>query len=327
MNISVIIPVYNVALYIGQCITSLTKQTFTEGVECIIVNDCSSDNSIEIVRDVISTYKGNIQFNIITHDRNKGIAAVRNTGLDIAKGEYIMFLDGDDWCEPNTLETMYRKAVESNADIVVADYFVKYPKMQYYMKLTVPPTEDIIPNIIACCSPQTVGRPLWNKLVRQSLYTSHHIRCVEGIDYNEDLVIQLSLFFHTNRIVKVDKAFVHYRRENASSYTMSPFSKKGLEDRMRCNEFVEHFLADHHLEHCILGLCIKKLQTKRYALSCPDREERRQYVRLYPELYSHCWSLTVGLSLSKRIPLWLAGKGHVKMLNLLRWVYRNILKK
>lgn len=122
MNISVIIPVYNVEKYVERCILSIMSQTYTESVECIVVNDCTPDNSMKIVEKMVSDYKGQIQFKLLYHEHNRGVAAVRNTGLDAASGDYIIQIDSDDYCEPDMLEKMYAKAVEEDADIVVADY-------------------------------------------------------------------------------------------------------------------------------------------------------------------------------------------------------------
>ena len=103
MNISVIIPVYNVEKYVERCILSIMSQTYTESVECIVVNDCTPDNSMKIVEKMVSDYKGQIQFKLLYHEHNRGVAAVRNTGLDAASGDYIIQIDSDDYCEPDML--------------------------------------------------------------------------------------------------------------------------------------------------------------------------------------------------------------------------------
>ena len=123
MNISVIIPIYNVEKYVERCILSIMNQTYTESVECIVVNDCTPDNSMKIVERLVADYKGTIQFKLFHHEHNKGIAAVRNTGLYAASGDYILYIDSDDYCEPDMLEKMYAKAMEGNADVVIADYW------------------------------------------------------------------------------------------------------------------------------------------------------------------------------------------------------------
>lgn len=125
MNISVIIPVYKVEKFVERCVRSIMNQTYTEGVECIIVNDCTPDDSMKIVEKLIADYTGTICFKLLYHKQNCGLAAVRNTGMSAATGEYILHIDSDDYCEPDMLEKMYSKAIEENADIVVADCYIK----------------------------------------------------------------------------------------------------------------------------------------------------------------------------------------------------------
>lgn len=127
MNISVIIPIYNVEKFVERCILSIINQTYTKEVECIIVNDCTPDSSMKIVERLVADYKGQIRFKLLNHERNKGIAAVRNTGLNAASGDYIIYIDSDDYCEQDMLEKMYTKAVEEDADVIVADFWDTYP--------------------------------------------------------------------------------------------------------------------------------------------------------------------------------------------------------
>ena len=133
MNISVIIPIYNVEKFVERCILSIINQTYTKEVECIIVNDCTPDSSMKIVERLVADYKGQIRFKLLNHERNKGIAAVRNTGLNAASGDYIIYIDSDDYCEQDMLEKMYTKAVEEDADVIVADFWDTYPDKEIYV--------------------------------------------------------------------------------------------------------------------------------------------------------------------------------------------------
>lgn len=138
MNVSVIIPIYNVEKYAERCILSIMNQSYTEDVECIVVNDCTPDNSMKIVERLVADYKGPIQFKLLYHEHNKGLAAVRNTGLYAASGNYIIHIDSDDYCEPDMLEKMYAKAVEEDADVVVADYWETYLDKEIYKAQMLP---------------------------------------------------------------------------------------------------------------------------------------------------------------------------------------------
>ena len=106
-NISVIIPIYGVEKYIDRCAESLFKQTMTDNVEFIFVNDATKDNSIGVLLDVISKYPQlKSQIRIINHNKNKGLPSARNTGLAVARGEYIVHIDGDDYIEPTMMEDL-----------------------------------------------------------------------------------------------------------------------------------------------------------------------------------------------------------------------------
>ena len=96
MKISVIIPVYNVAPYIAACLQSVMRQTAQAALECILVDDCGPDNSMEVVNETLKSYNGPVDFKIVRHTQNRGLSAARNTGMAAATGDYIYFLDSDD---------------------------------------------------------------------------------------------------------------------------------------------------------------------------------------------------------------------------------------
>lgn len=106
-RVSIIIPVYNVAQYIEACLQSVANQTLTEGMECIIVDDCGTDSSMELVEQFVSDYTGELSFTILHHENNRGLSAARNTGIMAAKGEYVYFLDSDDSITPDCIAGFY----------------------------------------------------------------------------------------------------------------------------------------------------------------------------------------------------------------------------
>ena len=122
-SISVIIPVYNTEAFLEKTVGSLTAQTFGD-IEIICVNDGSTDGSLTVLKRLADA-DGRIR--IIDQERNQGVSVARNTGIDAAEGEYVYFLDSDDWIDPDYLEAMYSKAVETGSDIVVnANYIKEY---------------------------------------------------------------------------------------------------------------------------------------------------------------------------------------------------------
>ena len=124
MKISIIIPIYNVEPYIEECLQSVASQTMTEGVECILVDDCGTDKSMEIVESFVNSYEGNIKFSIIHHEKNSGLSAARNSGIRVAKGEYVYFLDSDDTITADCLELMYSFIQKyGNLDLVQGSFY------------------------------------------------------------------------------------------------------------------------------------------------------------------------------------------------------------
>lgn len=121
-KVSVVIPVYGVEKYIERCARSLFEQTLDD-IEYIFVNDCTIDRSIDILNEVINDYPARKQqVRIVHHEKNKGLPFARQSGWQVATGEYIANCDSDDWADLNLYEMMYKEAVEKNADIVVCDF-------------------------------------------------------------------------------------------------------------------------------------------------------------------------------------------------------------
>lgn len=130
IKISIIIPIYNSAGYLEKCLNSLFGQNLRE-VEYIFVDDCSTDNGLVILESMIEkwAHKKN-KTKLIRHEVNKGSAAARNSGLEHASGEYIGWVDSDDWIDPNMFKDMFDAAKENNADIVWTDFFNTYQEKE-----------------------------------------------------------------------------------------------------------------------------------------------------------------------------------------------------
>ena len=120
-KISIIIPVYNVEEYITECLQSVMRQTYTGAIECILVDDCGKDNSIAIAEQLIADYKGSIVFHILHHEHNRGLSAARNTGTDAASGDYIYYLDSDDYISDDCLEVLTKPLMDKDYDMIVGN--------------------------------------------------------------------------------------------------------------------------------------------------------------------------------------------------------------
>lgn len=183
MKISIIVPVYNVAPYVGRCINSVIGQTYDGPLECIIVDDKGQDNSMEIVREILSSYTGKIEFHIIVHESNKGLSGARNTGIKNAQGDYVYFLDSDDEIVPECIECMAKIAVlYPGVDIVQGNMVVtdEYYRGYDISRRNFPPFSSdrkwIIRHML-----EDIPTTAWNKLIRRQLILDHALYFKEGL--------------------------------------------------------------------------------------------------------------------------------------------------
>lgn len=121
-KVSIIIPVYGVEDYIKDCLSSVMSQDYTGQVECVLVDDCGSDRSIEIAENLIANYTGDVVFRILHHECNRGLSAARNTGFDGSTGDYVLFLDSDDKLYPNALSSLVDAQQRSGAVVTMGNW-------------------------------------------------------------------------------------------------------------------------------------------------------------------------------------------------------------
>ena len=284
--ISVIVPVYGVEKYIERCARSLFEQTMTEGVEFIFVNDCTKDRSVELLTTVISEYPQlGSQIKIINHRSNRGLAAARQTGLEAAGGEYILHLDSDDFFERDMLEVMYQAALTDNADVVVADYFWSLRKGEVYQECPLYDNkESIFQSIIAPWryANKTISPAVWNKLSKRNLYEAYDIHPIEGINNGEDFIVAIQILYHAAVITKVNRAFVHYNKQNIGAITRDK-SASNSRQRLMSIEFVAKFLSQKGIA-CDEELDEMRFREKLVGIANCDMENLQEFLSMYPWL-------------------------------------------
>lgn len=281
-KISVLIPVYNVEKYVGRCILSVLNQTIQESIEIIIVNDCTPDNSMEVVSEIIRNSSSILigkEIKIINHETNKGLAFTRNTALNSAVGEYILQIDSDDYIEKDMLEKMYAKAIETDADIVGCDLWRVYLDKKIYEK------DDILKNKVELLGevlkPQHTAR--WNKLIKRELLNKNIIETVEGLDYGEDYIFMIQCFYFANKIEYIPQAFYNYVQYNDLSICHLPVSEKNLVDFIGMVDFTVKFFLKNNITGYDYELAYKQLKTKFICMTNTTSRLRKQYFEMYPE--------------------------------------------
>ena len=260
IDVSIIVPVYNVSKFIEKSIRSLFEQTFSN-LEFIFVDDCTPDDSVSIIKSVLEDYphrKNAVK--IVKHEINKGLAAARNTGIQNATGLYIMHIDSDDYVEKDMISVLFEKAKEESADLVICDFYLQWQGIQKYVK------QNYSTDKISFISMMLRGEALptvWNKLIKRDLYTKNKISAVPGINYAEDLSVVPKLCYYATKIVKVDKAFIHYVQYNTTSYTKG-LSEKSLKSLLNAYEVLTQFFSTkpelQYIKALNEGMALKKIE-------------------------------------------------------------------
>ena len=205
-KISIIIPVYNSRKYLRKCLDSVINQTLKE-IEIICINDASKDSSKKILEEYSLKDK---RIKIINNVHNLGPSLTRNKGLDIAKGEYIGFVDSDDYIEPQTYEISYINAKNDNVDILKFNevIFYDYSDKGYLNENNLNITGKIY-NIKECW--RLFSGMVWNKIIKNSIIKKHNLRFIEGL-YGEDFCFLRMLYPFVDKVKIISPKFYHYRR-------------------------------------------------------------------------------------------------------------------
>lgn len=202
-KVSVIVPIYNVEKYLEKCINSLLSQTL-EDIQIILVNDGSKDNSGNIAKEYEKNNKDRV---IYVEKENGGLSDARNYGLKYATGDFIAFLDSDDYIEKNAYEKMYNKAIEENADYVECDFIWEFPnKIRVDKQYPYKNKKEML---------SFVRVVAWNKLIKRQLIIDNNLEFPKGLRY-EDVEFTYKLIPFINKFAYVDKPFIHYVQREGS---------------------------------------------------------------------------------------------------------------
>ena len=238
MNLSIIVPIYNIEKYIAKCIDSVISQTYKDW-ELILVDDGSTDNSGKICEE----YALNDKRIKVIHKENGGLPSARKAGLEIAKGDFIFHLDGDDFIPENTLEILINKQKECDADIVIGDFQVV--RGEQYCEIFNDYKFSFLNNIEYTKKLLNVGAFfVWGKLIRANI--NKNIEIPLDIQYTEDAIAMIQIANNAKKIAKADAITYYYlKRENA--YTSS-ISKKNLIQWYKSSVFIENYIKSTNKE-------------------------------------------------------------------------------
>lgn len=238
MKVSIIIPIYNVSRYIARCLSSALAQTW-EDLEIILVNDCTPDDSIDVIKQVLAESSRKEIVTLLEHSETRGPSAGRNTGIRKASGDYVFFLDSDDYLPPNGIELLAQTVLDDQADFVVGNYKVTgnsrwSPPMSLKSGLLAS-NERIL-------STYAKGQwyvMVWNKLVKRSFIYEENLFFQEGIIHEDDL-------WSFMMASKAQKAYVvnqvtYYYYTHSNSIMGNP-SQRNLDCRVRVIRYLFDYI-------------------------------------------------------------------------------------
>lgn len=229
--VSAIIPVYNSEQFLEECIESLRNQTLKE-IEMIFINDGSTDNSLEI----LNKYEKIDSRIKVINQNNSGPSVARNIGIEVATGEYISFIDSDDWIDKDMYKMMYEVARDNNSDSIICDMKMVDKEKELYIKgITYSKYKynrnEIEDKIFKELLSNSQFNSMANKIYRTSIIKENNIRLDKNIYYAEDWLFNMEFFKISKNIFYINECFYYYRRgheSSSSSYKQDTFEKVGI---------------------------------------------------------------------------------------------------
>ena len=230
IKVSIVIPVYKVEKYIERCLQSVFNQTYAN-IECIIVNDCTPDNSFIIAKNIVKSYQGSIDFKFVEHEKNKGLSEARNTGIKMATGHYYFFLDSDDAIPPTSIEKLVETALLNDCPEIVMGVTKGVDANGNNVEVSSAQTKSFHDNSEVF---QGYLNNLWyviacNKLVKKDIFADHKTFFLPGITH-EDVMWSFEISTYVNKIILCPFVTYHYYIGDTDSISRSVWNAKRVND-------------------------------------------------------------------------------------------------
>lgn len=285
LTVSVIIPIYNVASFIERCLDSVRAQDYAD-IETILIDDCGTDDSMEKVRHYQSLHP-DFSCRIISHERNRGLSAARNTGLFHATGDYVYFLDSDDYIPYSGIRNLVEVLENKHYDLVLGDYDLRGDKQgnsDFHM-----PEGEWIGNdtILKAYADGKWYVMAWNKLCRKDFLTENRLYFEEGL-LHEDVIWTFRVACKAQSLYAVPHITYHYYVRKASIMTGLSV-EKDIVAYLKAFRCIIDFLR---VEHRIYGTAeYKIIEGKKCGLlySLLEKGEMAVYNTYYKEFYKQAY--------------------------------------
>ena len=297
MDVSVIINTYNNEKWIERCLQSVINQSYVD-IECIVVDDCSTDNTFDICNRIKRQYP---RLQLFNNNCNMGCSLTRKEGYAHSTGDYVVFIDGDDWLEKDFVLKMVSQAKKNNADLVYCDYYEEDGVESKIMVQNINnKTNSQIIAAMVSYDPYLVSS-LWNKLIRRDLL-SNIVFPPER--YGEDMYISLQLAYYSKSYLYIPKALYHYWVNNSDS--ISNDKNKETERRLAMYDICTknllflkcHFQSNIQFEPW-LSIRINKTAIRIFEYS--ELRKIRDVTTLYPPAIKYIFRKEIKINILTRL--------------------------
>lgn len=247
LSVSIIVPVYNVENYIKDCFQSIVNQTYSGPMESLFIDDCGTDNSIEVLKGLMAEYDGPINMRLLHHDKNRGLSAARNTGISYSQGEYIFFLDSDDQLYPGSIAGLARAAIDEELpDLILGSYQVnipdhvinrykyKYEVLDNHLQIV----KAFLKGDLYCMAP--------NKLIRHDFISKNQLDFKEGI-IHEDNLWSFQSYHLAQTVVTTPETTYYYMIHDESIMSSTDSEKRLLSCKVIYDEVVNDINSNRYL--------------------------------------------------------------------------------
>lgn len=272
--VSVIVPVYNGEKYLRECIDSICNQSYTD-LEIIIINDGSNDNTSKIAKQIES--KDNRV--IYVEHENKGVSYSRNKGLDLATGEYIVFVDCDDTIEKGYIELLFNQISKNNLDIVSCGYtdisiYGTIKLNDFYIGNSMLNKDEFINNIF-----KGVGGTLWGKIFKTEIINKNKIRLNNNIFMCEDMLFVLKYAMKCNSFGAIEQSLYNYNRKNENSIS-SKINFEYFDNLIKVMKSIEVILNENKYDkNFIDSILCERIRSLTISFSIMQHDKNHKYSR------------------------------------------------
>ncbi|MFR9603118.1 MAG: glycosyltransferase family 2 protein [Rikenellaceae bacterium] len=239
--VSILVPVYGVERYVEQCVRSLMEQSY-EACRYIFVDDCSPDRSVDIIRSTVAEYphrEGEVR--IVSHDQNRGVGATRNTLLECAEGEYIVWVDSDDWVDERFVESMVTRCIVSTAEVLKCGRVEVYgdgdERVNLLGWLSTP--RATLKGVLG--QSHLIANNIHGVMVSLEMIHRHGICFAPRVDMGEDYTFVSQILYHAKSLTNVYKPLYYYRAQREGSY-MDSITKRHIDSYVRANVWVTQYI-------------------------------------------------------------------------------------